>query len=133
MTGGSPRGFRDAFPIVYTRDVGRSLAFYRDARGFEQKYRWPPQGDGDFVVLTLGEFELGIAAASAPRELLGREPGDALRFELCVYCDDVDAAVAGLRARGAEVLREPKDMPWGERMAYVADPDGNPVQLAARR
>ncbi len=23
-------------------------------------------------------------------------------------------------------------MPWGERMAYVADPDGNPVHLAMR-
>ncbi len=22
-------------------------------------------------------------------------------------------------------------MPWGERVAYVADPDGNPVALAA--
>ena len=28
------------------------------------------------------------------------------------------------------VLAEPEDMPWGERMAYVSDPDGNPVALA---
>lgn len=28
------------------------------------------------------------------------------------------------------VLREPVDMPWDERVAYVADPEGNPVALA---
>ena len=27
-------------------------------------------------------------------------------------------------------LREPGYMPWGERVVYVADPDGNPVALA---
>ena len=47
-----------------------------------------------------------------------------------VYVDDVDDAVEGLRATGAAVLREPADMPWGERVAYVSDPDGNPVALA---
>jgi len=31
------------------------------------------------------------------------------------------------------VLREPEDMPWGERIAAVADPDGNPVALCAER
>jgi lactoylglutathione lyase len=28
------------------------------------------------------------------------------------------------------VLREPATMPWGERVAYVLDPDANPVALA---
>jgi lactoylglutathione lyase len=31
------------------------------------------------------------------------------------------------------VLREPADMPWGERVAYLADPEGNVVALAAAR
>jgi lactoylglutathione lyase len=35
-----------------------------------------------------------------------------------------------MRADGVTVLREPTDMPWGERVAYVTDPDGNPVALA---
>jgi lactoylglutathione lyase len=48
-----------------------------------------------------------------------------------VYTDDVDEAVADLRDRGYEVLLEPVDQPWGERMAYVADPDGNPVMICA--
>ena len=29
------------------------------------------------------------------------------------------------------VLAEPADQPWGDRMAYVEDPQGNPVMLCA--
>ena len=35
-----------------------------------------------------------------------------------------------LRARGTTLLREPTDMPWGERVAFVTDPEGNVVSLA---
>jgi hypothetical protein len=31
----------------------------------------------------------------------------------------------------ARRLHEPEDKPWGERAAYVVEPDGNPVQLVA--
>jgi lactoylglutathione lyase len=44
-----------------------------------------------------------------------------------VYVDDVDAMLASLA--GVPVLREPADMPWGERIATITDPDGNPVAL----
>jgi lactoylglutathione lyase len=46
-----------------------------------------------------------------------------------VYVADVDALVGELREDVA-LIREPADMPWGERVACVADPDGNPVTLA---
>ena len=44
-----------------------------------------------------------------------------------VYVDDVDKVVARLRAEEVKVLKDPADMPWGERIATIADPDGNPV------
>jgi lactoylglutathione lyase len=47
-----------------------------------------------------------------------------------MYVDEVDRLVEALRADGVEVVREPADMPWGERVAYVTDPEGNPVALA---
>ena len=121
-----------AFPILYAADVEAALAFYRGALGLEVGYAWPPEGAPEFVVVRAGETSLGIASASAPRDLLGLEVGDRPRFELCLYVDDVDETIAHLRALGVRVLREPEEMPWGERMAYVADPDGNPVQIAAR-
>jgi len=39
-----------------------------------------------------------------------------------VYTDDVDRLFAELRAERVTVLRNPAGMPWGERVAAVADP-----------
>jgi lactoylglutathione lyase len=52
------------------------------------------------------------------------------RHELFVYVEDVDVMTASLRDAGAGVLREPADMPWGERVGFVADPEGDLVALA---
>jgi len=49
-----------------------------------------------------------------------------------VDVDDVDQTVERLRDAGVRVLKDPEDMFWGERLAYVADPEGNPVALAVR-
>jgi lactoylglutathione lyase len=47
-----------------------------------------------------------------------------------VYVDDVDETLAALRDGDVRVLKAPADMFWGERVAWIADPDGNPVALA---
>jgi lactoylglutathione lyase len=122
---------RRSHPIVYVADVDRSVAFYADQLGFDPFYRQPSEGAADYVGLRLGESRLGIVTAEAPRHLFGSEIGGSPRFELWVIVEDVDVTVAQLRESGVPVLREPEDMPWGERLGYVADPDGNPVALAA--
>ena len=121
---------RSAWPIVYASDISRSLAFY-ELLGLSPGYRWPPEGEPQFVTLRLGEWAIGLGTGDAPARLHGRPYGEGLRFELCAYVDDVDAEVARLRDAGVEVLHEPEDKPWGERAGYVVDPDGNPVQLIA--
>jgi lactoylglutathione lyase len=80
----------------------------------------------------LGEAQLGLVDRAWPEQELGITVGSSPRGELWVYVEDVDGVAEELRARGIPVLREPGDMPWGERIAYVADPDGNPVVLAVR-
>ena len=37
-----------------------------------------------------------------------------------------------VRADGVEVVREPEDQEWGERMGSVLDPDGNEIYLGQR-
>jgi lactoylglutathione lyase len=123
--------YRTAFPIIYTADLPRALAFYRDALGFAETYRFPDDGEAAFVALKLDD-STGIALAGPGESLHGRpvEPG-ARGFELCLYVDDVDEAVGDLERRRYETLLAPADKPWGERMAYVADPDGNPIMICA--
>jgi lactoylglutathione lyase len=124
--------FRSPFPILYSDDLPRALGFYRDLLGFEETFRFPDDGELEFVALGLEGGQLGLGRADRPA-YHGRpvRPVSGHRFELCVYTDDVDAAIARLRAAGVPVLREPADQPWGERLAYVEDPDGNPVHVTA--
>jgi lactoylglutathione lyase len=116
-----------AFAVIYCRSVPEALRFYMRL-GFEETFRLPPQGEPGYVSLRRGESELGIVSAQWPRDELGVSMGKEPRFEMFIYVDDVDATAAELR--GA-LIRAPRDMPWGERVAYVRDPDGNPVALAA--
>jgi lactoylglutathione lyase len=119
-----------AFPIIHTPEVKRSAAFYAERLGFHEIFRMPPGDDAGYIGLELEDSRLGIVDEAWPAERIGARRGDAPRFELWVYVDDVDATVAQMREADVPVLAEPEDMPWGERMAYVSDPDGNPVALA---
>jgi lactoylglutathione lyase len=48
---------------------------------------------------------------------------------MCVYVDDLEAILARLSGAKVTLLRVAEDMPWGERIATVADPEGHPVAL----
>jgi lactoylglutathione lyase len=114
--------FTTIFPIISTRDLGAALAFYRDLLGGTVDYEFPgPDGEPGYVDLELGTAHVGIARDPAA----GRETS--ARISLWVYADDCDAAVERLRSAGVKILEEPVDQPWGERVARVADPDGNVV------
>ena len=120
---------RKAFPVLYVTDVRRSVEFYA-LLGYRSTYQFPLKGEPHYVGLERGDSSLGIADANWPEAQLGVTVGTAPRFELFVYVDDVEAEVETLRAAGYKVMQEPANMPWGERQAYVADPDNNPVALA---
>jgi lactoylglutathione lyase len=119
------------FPMLSAADMAASIAFYRDLLGGTEAYRFP-EDDPVFVTLRLGESEIGIGGVSdSPLHGQRQRPAAGHRVELCVYVEDVDEAVEAARTEGVKVLLEPTDQPFGERVAYVADPDGNLVMLAA--
>jgi lactoylglutathione lyase len=119
-----------AFPVLYAKDVERVAAFYVRL-GFEEASRLPDEtGAAGFIALRRDAAELGVTTEASPRMLAGVEPGPGPRHELFVYVEDVDRAFADLLDAGADPLREPADMPWGERLAFVRDPEGNVVSLA---
>lgn len=112
-------------------DLARSLEFYAGLLGGVETYRFPEEGEPAFIALTIGESsEIGLGGIAA-EPLHGRRqrPATGHRVELCVYVADVDEVFARARASGFETVTDPADMPWGERVAWVADPDGNLVML----
>ncbi|HWT23930.1 MAG TPA: VOC family protein [Solirubrobacteraceae bacterium] len=124
--------FREPFPILHVADVERSVAFYEDAFGFRTTFRWPEHGPLQFAFLELGATGVGIATASPPAIPDWPADRDLGAFQLCIYADDVDAAAERLAARGATPVTAPRSMPWGERLAFFADPDGNLIHVAAQ-
>jgi lactoylglutathione lyase len=120
-----------AFPVAYSSDVERAAEFW-ELLGFERFYELPgPDGRLGYVGLRCGTSELAVTHNDWARQRYGLEPGEGPRFEMYLYVDDLDALVERLRENGVQVLRVPEDMPWGERIASVVDPDGNPVALCA--
>ncbi len=118
--------------MLSVRDITRTLAFYRDVLGGEQNYQFPPKGEPGFVTLSFGTTELGIGLLSdEPIHGIRQRPAMGHRIELCINVEDVDEAVAALSAIGARIVMPARDLPWGERSAYVEDFDSNLVMLAA--
>jgi lactoylglutathione lyase len=126
-----PGPVKRLLPMLSVERLDLSLAFYAELLGGEQTYRFPADGEPVFVALRLGESELGIGQLGASPPLHGQPQRPALghRIELCVYVEDVDVTVGRLRAAQVPILLEPTEQPWGERVAYVSDPDGNLVML----
>jgi lactoylglutathione lyase len=128
-TGGGDQVFQRLFPILSTADLPRLLGFYRDLLGASVVYQFEHEGQVVYAGLDLGPSHLGVGAVQPGAPGLG-DAGR--RFALWVYADDCDAAVERLRSAGVEIVEEPADQPWGERVARVLDPDGNLVIIGER-
>ena len=55
-------------------------------------------------------------------------------FELALYVDtfeEVDASFKAAVENGAEPVMEPTTEPWGQRTCYIADPEGNLIEIGS--
>ena len=55
-------------------------------------------------------------------------------FEIALYVDtfdEVDAEFARVTAMGAEPVMPPETEPWGQRTCYIADPEGNLIEIGS--
>ncbi len=114
--------------VLVVDDIDVSTRFWRDVVGAEFQHQ-----SGDYSQFRIGEVRLGLFQADAMAATLGREisrpaPG-AAGFELGFRVDDVDAVYDRLVAAGAGAVTPPADRPWGQRTAYVSDPDGYLIEL----
>lgn len=103
-------------------DMDRALAFYRDTLGLKIKFQ-----DGDkWTQFDVAGQALAIATP-APQQAA---PGQGATVVL--ECDDLDATRAELIGRGI-TINETVDMGGHGRFFTLRDPDGNLVQMFARK
>jgi predicted enzyme related to lactoylglutathione lyase len=110
-------------PIIATPDLARLQSFYENLLGAVESLRMPPDGPTFYVGLKIGDAALGLVSDT------GVDLKAAQRMLISVDVDDVDGLLDRVEKAGGRVLGPPNDMPWGQRVAHIQDPDGNAVNL----
>jgi predicted enzyme related to lactoylglutathione lyase len=109
-------------PILITRDLERLSTFYRSLFDAVEIERVPVDGPTFYVGLRMGDSDLGLVSD-------GEAPDGPQRMLLSVEVPDVDGLLPRVATLGGVVPGPANDMPWGQRVAHVRDPDGNNVNL----
>ena len=86
-----------AHVIIYSKDAEADRAFLRDVL----KYKSVDAGHG-WLIFALPPAELGVHPSEGETT-----------HELSLMCDDIEATVAKLRAKGIEIRGEPEDRGYG--------------------
>ena len=118
-------------------DPEASLAFYRDALGFEVQLdvgqgamRWitvGPAGQPTSIVLTPPAADPGVT--DAERRTVAEMMAKGTYAAVILGAKDLDATFERVQATGAEVMQEPVDQPYGFRDCAFRDPAGNTVRI----
>lgn len=122
---------RFRYSILYVDDVPATLAFYKEAFGFETGFLHEGKDYGELVT---GDTKLAFSAKTLMREI-GKSPSDAdpkaPSFELAFETETVAKDFARAVAVGAAPIQEPTEMPWGQVISYVSDPNGFLIEICA--
>jgi len=119
-------------------DPDAALAFYRDALGFEvrndveyQGLHWitvgPAGQPGTSIVLHPPAADPGIT--DDERRTIAEMMAKGTYAGVNLASKNLDDTFDQLQARGAEVVQEPTDQPWGVRDCAFRDPAGNMIRV----
>ena len=123
----------DGFGLL-VEDMGKMIHFYRDVLGFEIKEEENTSNvylvkDGTlFLLYGRNDFE---KMTNRRYEYIKGLNG---HFEMALYVDsfeEVDEAFRKAVENGATSVLEPELEPWGQRTCYIADPEGNLIEIGS--
>jgi glyoxylase I family protein len=116
---------------IHVKDLEASLKFYTEALGFRVTRSWGQKGSRQTVLLDVGDGNYLEMSSGGPQE---PKPEGAF-IHLALRTTDTRAAIERVRAAGAEVTTEPKDVvisaepPIPVRLAFFKGPDGEVIEL----
>ncbi len=105
--------FKHSVPILFSKDVRRSIDYYTQVLEFDGKWEWdePPTFGG----VSKDQVQLFFC-----KEGQGH-PGT----WIAIMVKNVDEYYQNIKAKGAVIQSTPADMEWGLREMLVQDPDGH--------
>jgi lactoylglutathione lyase len=115
--------------VLPVRDVEKCTSFYHDKLGFKLNNK-----DAESAFFSIdgkkGGLVLGLISVNEVAKLISekqvRPKEDAIhRTYYAVFVDDVDQEYEELKAKGVHFIKPPTTQPWGQRIAYFEDPEGN--------
>jgi glyoxylase I family protein len=121
--------FREPQVILFSEDIPRILEFYTKL-GFTETFRVPAEGEPIHVDLILDGYKIGFASIDSARNDHGLSPSvEGQRATIALWTDDTAGTYAELVANGVTGVEAPHV--WLDRLliAWIADPDGNPIQI----
>ena len=119
---------------IFVKDMGTMIRFYRDVLGFEIREDENCSNvflekDGTlFLFYGRRDFE---SMTGKQFQYVDQVNG---HFEIALSVDDykaVDETFKTVVAKGVVPVMAPTTEPWGQRTCYVADPEGNLVEIGS--
>ncbi len=119
---------------LFVNDMAAMIRFYRDVLGFEIK-----EGEDTSNVYLIKDGTLFLLYGRNDFEKMTSRKYEYIKglnghFEIALYVDtfeEVDKAYADAISKGAVSVLEPEDEPWGQRTCYIADPEGNLIEIGS--
>ena len=119
---------------LFVKDMGKMIRFYRDVLGFEIK-----EGEDTSNVYLVKDGTLFLLYGRNDFENMTSRKYEYIKglnghFEIALYVDtfeEVDKAYADAVSKGAVSVLAPEDEPWGQRTCYIADPEGNLIEIGS--
>lgn len=119
---------------LFVKDMSLMIRFYRDVLGFEIKEKedtsnvYLVKDNTLFLLYGRNDFE---KMTSRKYEYIKGLNG---HFEIALTVDtfeEVDKEYAKAISKGAVSILEPITEPWGQRTCYIADPEGNLIEIGS--
>lgn len=119
---------------LFVDDMPAMVRFYRDVLGFEIA-----EGEDAVNVYLVKDGTLFMLYERKNFEKMTSRRYEYLKgfnahFEIALYVDtfeEVDKEYARIVAQGGRSVLEPETEPWGQRTCYIADPEGNLVEIGS--